>query len=40
MKVSYEEELAARFGLLRMSDFGNGIVLSVRLKGNAGLGKN
>ena len=36
MQVSYEEELAAHFGLQRRGDFGNGIVLSVRGKGNAG----
>ena len=30
MRVSYEEELAIHFGLQRRSDFGNGIVLSVR----------
>jgi hypothetical protein len=36
MKVSYEEDLANRFGLQRRGDSGNGIVLSVRAKGNAG----
>jgi hypothetical protein len=36
MKVSYEEELAIHFGLQRRGDSGNGIVLSVRAKGNAG----
>ena len=36
MKVSYEENLADRFGLQRRGDSGNGIVLSVRTKGNAG----
>jgi len=36
MKVSYEEELATCFGLQRRGGFGNGIVLSVRAKGNAG----
>ena len=37
MKVSYEEELATRFGLRWRGDPGNGIVLSVRLKGNTGM---
>ena len=36
MKVSYEEELAIHFGLQRRGGSGNGIVLSVRAKGNAG----
>jgi len=36
MKVSYEEELATCFGLQRGGGSGNGTVLSVRVKGNAG----
>ena len=36
MKVSYEEDLANRFGLQGRGVSGNRFVLSVRLKGNAG----
>ena len=36
MKVSYEEDLANRFGLQRRGVLGNRFVLSVRAKGNAG----
>ena len=36
MKVSYEEDLANRFGLDRKGVLGNWFVLSVRDKGNAG----
>ena len=36
MKVSYEEDLANRFGLDRRGVLGNWFVLSVRDKGNAG----
>ena len=36
MKVSYEEDLANRFGLQRRDVLGNRLVLSVRGKGNAG----
>ena len=36
MKVSYEEDLANRFGLDRRGEVGNRPVLSVRGKGNAG----
>ena len=37
MQVPYEEELAIRFGLRRRCGLGNEAVLSVRLKGNAGM---
>ena len=36
MKVSYEEDLANRFGLQRRDVLGSRLVLSVRGKGNAG----
>ena len=36
MEVSYEEDLANRFGLQRRGVLGNRLVLSVRAKGNAG----
>ena len=36
MQVSYEEDLANRFGLQRRGVSGNWFVLSVRVKGNAG----
>ncbi len=36
MKESYEEDLADHFGLQRRGDSDDGMVLSVRVKGNAG----
>ena len=36
MKVSYEEDLANRFGLCRRCEEGNNLVLSVRARGSVG----